>query len=190
MVRVAGGEGLEMEVPLEGGLPSRPEDLYRLHRLCLRIFGLLARDVPAQAAALAGVAGSGLRKKQRQALARVLEEELPVLIALYALKWLEGHRRLGGRGLGELLRGLLLPCFSLSYGDLYDQPADPLQHVLSRVDWYLDGDKGEPLEAFLHYLAMVEEGPAELDSLRRHLEQELLPELERRLELAFRYEFS
>ncbi len=180
------------ELPsLEGALPGRPGDLFRLHRLCLHIHGLMCRDVAAQAQALAAAAGKSLRKRQRQELARTLEDELPVLIALHALERLDADPRLAGAGLGELIRGLLLPLFALSYQHLYDQPADPLKHVLARVDWYLDGDKGDPVDAFAHFLATVwgdklsESGP-----LLGHLQDQLLPEMDRRLELAFRYEFS
>ncbi|MGD8561089.1 MAG: hypothetical protein PVG60_03860 [Desulfarculaceae bacterium] len=176
---------------LTGALPEKPEDLYRLHRLCLRIYGLLARDVPAQAQALTKAAGSSLRKKDRKALAQALEEELPVLIALYAQERLAKDPRLAGQGLADLLRGLLLPCFSLSYQHLYEQPADPLKHVLARVDWYLDGDKGEPLAAFLHFINAVSGARlGEEDPLVEHLKGVFLPELDSRLELAFRYEFG
>ena len=57
---------------LEGALPPQPGDLFRLHRLCLYIYGLLTRDIPAQAQALAAAAGSTIRKKHRQDLARTL----------------------------------------------------------------------------------------------------------------------
>ncbi len=183
--------------PLSGALPPNPQNLLRLHRLCLRIYGLLARDVAAQAQTLAEAGGHGLRKKARQALAQTLAEELPVLMALYALDKLAVDPRLHGqedqRGeeLADLLRGLLLPCFSLSYQHLYDQPSDPLKHVLARLDWYLDGDKGEPLGAFAH-LASTVLGKQLPDPhpLLKHLHDHLLPEMDRRLELAFRYEFS
>ena len=176
--------------PLEGAVPSRPEDLYRLHRLCLRIYGLLSRDVPAQAAALAQAAGPSVKKKQRAALERTLQEELPVLIALHVLERLAADPRLSGPGLDELLRGLLLPCFSLSYQHLYEEPADPLAHVLARVDWYLDGDKGEPAAALIYFLTTVLNNKISgLDPLFSHLKEVFLPEMDSRLELAFRYEF-
>ena len=176
---------------LEGALPPQPGDLFRLHRLCLYIYGLLTRDIPAQAQALAAAAGSTIRKKHRQGLARTLEEELPVLIALHVLERLAASGRLKDQGLDELLRGLLLPCFALSYQHLYEEPADPLQHVLARLDWYLDGDKGAPLSALAHFLGTAmgdklgDPGP-----LLSHLENAFLPEMDQRLELAFRYEFS
>lgn len=180
------------ELPsLEGALPTQAGELFRLHRLCLHSYGLMCRDVAAQAQALAAAAGKSLRKKHRQELAAVLKDELPVLIALHALDRLAAEPRLAGQGLGDLIRGLLLPLFAMSYQHLYDQPADPLKHVLARIDWYLDGEKGGPLEAFSHFLATVwgeklpDHGP-----LLRHLQEILLPEMDRRLELAFRYEFG
>ncbi len=180
------------ELPsLEMALPADPGNLFRLHRLCIHIYGLMCRDVPAQAQAMAAVTGKALRKKQRQELAVTLQEELPVLIALHALDRLATEHLLKGQGLDELIRGLLLPLFAMSYQQFYDQPADPLKHVLARLDWYLDGDKGGPLDAFTHFLGTVwgdrlpESGP-----LLGHLHDVFLPEMDRRLELAFRYEFS
>mgnify|MGYP000055993918 CR=1 FL=1 len=176
---------------LEMALPAEPGNLFRLHRLCVHIYGLMCRDVPAQAQAMAAATGKALRKKQRQELAVTLQEELPVLIALHALDRLASENRIKGQGLDELIRGLLLPLFAMSYQQLYDQPADPLKHVLARLDWYLDGDKGGPLDAFTHFLSTVwgdrlpESGP-----LLKHLHDVFLPEMDRRLELAFRYEFS
>jgi hypothetical protein len=68
-------------------------------------------------------------------MAQDLEEELPVLLALYALERWGKDRRLGGENLADLLRGLLMQCFSLSYQNRYDQPADhPLKHDLARID--------------------------------------------------------
>lgn len=180
------------ELPsLEMAVPAEPGDLFRLHRLCVHIYGLMCRDLPAQAQAMAASTGKALRKKQRQELAVTLQEELPVLIALHALDRLAAEHRLKGQGLDELIRGLLLPLFAMSYQHLYDQPTDPLKHVLARLDWYLDGDKGGSLEAFAHFLAtawgerLTESGP-----LLNHLHDVFLPEMDRRLELAFRYEFS
>ncbi len=176
---------------LEGALPPRPGDLLRLHRLCLYIYGLLTRDIGDQARALAEAVGSALRKKQRQELALTLEDELPVLIALHVLERLSASDRLQDQGLDELVRGLLLPCFALSYQQLYEKPADPLEYVLARVDWYLDGDKETPLSALAHFVAtawgdrLSDPGP-----LLDHLENQLLPEMDRRLDLAFRYEFA
>lgn len=176
---------------LDGAMPPRPEDLYRLHKLCLRIYGLLCRDIPDQAQALASAPGLSLKRKNRQALVQTLEEELPVLLALYALERLAKDQRLGGENLTDLLRGLLLPCFSLSYQRMYDQPADPLKHVLARIDWYLDGEKGEPLDAFAHFASTIlGDQVKEPEPLLQHLEASFLPEMDRRLELAFRYEFA
>jgi hypothetical protein len=184
-------ENLPTLPSLEGALPDKPGNLFRLHRLCLHIYGLSCRDLPAQAKSLAEAAGKGLRKKQRQELAVTLQDELPVLIALHALDRLATEPKLTGAGLDDLIRGLLLPLFAMSYQSLYDEPADPLKHVLARLDWYLDGDKGGPLDAFAHFLSTVwgdrlpESGP-----LMKHLREIFLPELDHRLELAFRYEFS
>ncbi len=179
----------EVVFETNGEVPANPEDLYRLNRLCLRIYGLLARDVNEQAKRMTDEAAGGMKKKQREILLNTLEEELPVLIALYALEQLALDARLEGQGIDELLRGLLLPCFSLSYHHLYDATADPLKHVLARVDWYIDGDKGDPLDAFVNYISTVlGETIQDVNRMSTKLREVLLPEIKSRLELAFRYE--
>lgn len=176
---------------LGGALPPEPAQLLRLNRLCLRIYGLLSRDIPEQAAAMVGAAAGSLSKKGRRELVQVLTDELPVIMALHALERLGREEALSRSGLSELLRGLLLPCFSLCYSQLYAQPSDPLHQFLDRVDWYLDGEKGDPLEAFAHLAAtMLGEHLSDPAPLVAHLQERLLPELDRRLELAFLYEFG
>ncbi|MFH1057341.1 MAG: hypothetical protein V1797_01520 [Pseudomonadota bacterium] len=176
---------------LGGALPADPTQLMRLNRLCLRIYGLLTRDIPAQAAEMVAAAGGSLGKKERQTLIQVLGDELPVIMALHALERLDREEALSRSGLSELLRGLLLPCFSLAYSRLYAEPADPLRQFLDRVDWYLDGDKGQPLEAFAHLAStLLGEHLEDMGPLVKHLSESLLPEMDRRLELAFRYEFG
>jgi hypothetical protein len=175
---------------LEGAIPARPLDLFRLHRLCLRIYGLMTRDLPAQALSLAQAAGP-LSKKDRQSLAETLTDELPVILALHALERLEANQRLASLGLSEFLRGLLLPCFSLSYSQLYGEASDPLKMALARLDWYLDGDKGNPQEALAYFAAtMLGDHLSDTGPLLKHIEEQLLPEMDKRLELAFRYEFA
>jgi hypothetical protein len=179
------------EISFDGSLPDKPADLYRLHRLCLRMFGLMTRDVSAQANSLAEAASSSLSKKERKKLAQLLVEELPVFIALYALEHLSSMSEFSEDGPAELIRSLLLPCFSMSYVDLYEQHQDPLKHVLARVDWYLDGDKGEPLSAFIDYVStLTGEKMADGEPLANYIKENLQPEMDKRLELAVRYEFA
>ncbi len=175
---------------MEGAIPARPLDLFRLHRLCLRIYGLMTRDLPAQALNLAQASGS-LSKKDRQSLTQTLTDELPMILALHALERLEADQRLAQMGLSEFLRGLLLPCFSLSYSQLYGEASDPLKMALARLDWYLDGDKGNPQEALAYFAAtMLGDHLADTSPLLQHIEKHLLPEMDKRLDLAFRYEFA
>jgi hypothetical protein len=176
--------------PMEGAIPARPLDLFRLHRLCLRIYGLMTRDLPAQATTLAQAAGS-LGKKDRLALSQALGDELPIILALRALERLEADQRLASMGLSEFLRGLLLPCFSLSYSQLYEESTDPLKQVLARMDWYLDYDKGNPQEALAYFVStVVGEHLTDTGPLLKHIENSIMPEMDKRLELAFRYEFA
>ena len=185
------GSTRELIPHMQGALPASTESLNLLHRLCLRIYSLMIRDVADQAAKAASGWSKGLRKKSRQDLGRLLEEELPIIIALYALERLEAEPRLAGQGLADLVRSLLLPCFSISYSHLYDLPQDPLEHVHGRLDWYLDGNKGNPLEALAMYVATVLGVEAkECMPLGEQINQELTPLWDRRLDLAFRYEMG
>ena len=59
--------------------PSNQEDLYRLNRLCLRIYGLLSRDMPEQAKKMTDEAAGGIKKKQREILVNTLEESFRYL---------------------------------------------------------------------------------------------------------------
>lgn len=176
---------------LEGAVPPVPSDLHRLHRLCLHIYGLLTRDIDQQAQTIAQEAGHFLKKKQRILLQETLADELPVIIALHVLERLDSDERLRGGGLGELLPGMLLPFFALSYRQLYDQPTDPLKYVLARVDWYLDGGQDDSVAALIHFLHTAMGEPLrDTAPLTGHLKEVFLPEMDQRLELAFRYEFS
>lgn len=176
--------------PMEGAIPARPLDFFRLHRLCLRIYGLMMRDLPAQASTLAQAAGA-LGKKDRQALTQTLIDELPIILALHALERLEADQRLASLGLSEFLRGLLLPCFSLAYSQLYAEATDPLKQVLARLDWYLDYDKGNPQEALAYFASTIlGDHLANTGPLLKQIEAHLLPEMDKRLDLAFRYEFA
>lgn len=163
----------------------------RMQRLCLRIYGLLARDIQRHAKALSQAAEGNLRKKHRQDMATALAEELPVFIALYALDKISDDERLQEPGSGELVRGMLLSCFSLAYSHLYDEPSDPLKHVMARVDWYLDGNKGLPQTAFYQWINMLSgERVTDSGAIFKYLSSTLYPELDRKLQLAFRYEFQ
>ncbi len=155
----------------------------------MRIYGILARDLPAQAARLAQAAGfpaaaAGHREELRQPRWRNCRS------STRSTPWSAWPATpLVGPGRQRALRALLLPCFALSFAGLYERPADPLKHFLARVDWYLDGEKAAPATAFLQYLKMLlGDKLGRPERVAQHLEQVLLPELESRLELAFRYE--
>lgn len=177
--------------PLAEAIPSNVDGLFQLHRLCLRIFGLMTYDLEEQVATLVGVGGSAVRRKARPTLEKTLAEELPVLLLIHAAERLTTDKRITKQDLAPLTYGLLLPCFATCYNHLYAEPADPLKHVLARLDWYLDGDKGDSFGAFSHLTtALLGDDLRDPAPLLGHLEHELLPEMDRRYELAFRYEFA
>lgn len=178
--------------PLDKARPSSLEDLFSLQRLCLRIFGLMTYDLEEQVAKLMGAGGSNaVRRKGRQTLETTLHEELPVLLLIHATGRLTEDPRIKEQDLAGLVYGLLLPCFSICYRKLYAKPADPYAHVLARLDWYLDGDKGDPIDCFTRLTTtLLGDDLRDPDPLLGHLEHELIPEMDRRYELAFRYEFG
>jgi hypothetical protein len=157
----------------------------------LRIFGLMTWDVEAHARDMVKAAGLSLRRKDGRALQKALNEELPVLFLIHAADKLTHDDRLIDQGLVELTYGLLLPCFSLCYQHLYEKPADPLKHLLARLDWYLDGDKADAQSAFMQVIStMMGDALEHSASLLDHLNREVLPQMDQRYELAFRYEFA
>lgn len=177
--------------PLSDAIPADVEGLFQVHRLCLRIFGLMTYDLGEQVANLVSVGGNAVRRKARPTLEKTLAEELPVLLLIHATERLTKDKRIVKQDLAPLAYGLLLPCFATCYDHLYAEPADPLKHVLARLDWYLDGDKGDSLGAFSHLTTtLLGDDLRDPDPLLGHLEHELLPEMDRRYELAFRYEFA
>lgn len=169
---------------------QQTEEMLRLQRLCVRIYGLFSRDLDEQVDGLIKATGTALGRAQRKEFAPALREELPVLLLIHALDRLEGDERLSAPGLNELVRGMLLPCFSLSYQHLDRRTIDPLAHVLERLDWYLDGGQAGLTGAF-HYYAASLAGPGLADSepMEAYLDGRLIPELDRRLETAFRAEW-
>lgn len=174
---------------LLGALPPEPNQLFRLHRLCVRLFSQLTKDLAEQVEAVVEAAGGSWRK-QKQALGQVLEAELPILILLRVLDGLEKDDRLDQPGLLDLLRGLLLPLFSICFARLHDHPSEQLKRVLSRIDWYLDFDSDDPVEAFAAYCA-AESGPALKDraALVAWLREKFMPEVDLRLRNTLRQEF-
>ena len=177
--------------PLPGAQPANGEELCRLQRLSLRIFGLMTWDLSQNAREMVQAAGLSLRRKDGRNLHKALSEELPVLLLIHAAEKLTSDDRLLEQELVDLTYGLLLPCFSLCYQNLYEKPADPLKHLLARLDWYLDGDKDNAQGAFMQVLETIMGGAMEHSkALLEHLNRTLLPLMDQRYELAFRYEFA
>lgn len=177
--------------PLANAKPVDVEGLFQLHRLCLRIFGLMTHDLDQQVATLMGAGSNAVRRKARATLEKTLREELPVLLLIHAADRLTTDSRMVKQDLAPLAYGLLLPCFSICYNNFYGDPSDPLKHVLAKLDWYLDGDKGDSLGAFTRLTTtLLGDDLRDPDPLLGYLEHELLPEMDRRYELAFRYEFA
>ena len=74
---------------LEHAVPPKPEELFRLHRLCLWIYNSFTSDMKERGTELAAAAGTGLKKKERQTLQEALAGEMPVLLLIHALERLE-----------------------------------------------------------------------------------------------------
>jgi hypothetical protein len=148
-------------------------------------------DLSQNAREMVLASGLSLRRKDGRTLHRALQDELPVLLLIHTADKLTSDDRLLEQNLVDLTYGLLLPCFSLCYQNLYEKPADPLKHLLARLDWYLDGDKDNAQSAFLQVLDTIMGSAAEhSQALLDYLNQTLLPLMDERYELAFRYEFA
>ena len=166
---------------------SNLPDIYRWQRLCLRIYGMLTWDLPQQIEALVTAAQGMIKRSSRGALSNLLHEDMPVILALYAMEHLNEtapHAPLAAKE-------MLLPCLSLSYSQLFgDKLQDPLKHFLARMDWFLDGEKGDPSEALSFILSTLLEGKLkDATPLVQYLEQTMLPKMDRRMAVAWRSEF-
>lgn len=162
-------------------------DIYRWHRLCLRIYGMLTWDINQQVEDLAAAAHSFVKRGGRAALSEILRDDMPVILALYAMDYLEKQ----SNNMPAVTREILLPCFSLSYSRLYASKLDdPLKHFLARMDWFLDGEKGDPGEALSHVLTTtLGDKIKNAAPVVEHLSKIVLPEMNRRMWVAWRSEF-
>ena len=175
--------------PFSGGIESLA-DIHKLHRLSLRIYGQITWNIQEQITALVNAADDVLKKSSQKALQEILQEELPVILALHALDCINEYA--DDKKLAEQLREMLIPCFALSYSQLYaDKTQDPLRHILAKLDWYLDGDQ----ESYSSVLAQMLrtllgnklKAPEPLINL---LNENILPEINQRFLTAWRLEFS
>ncbi len=175
---------------LPGAIPSEPKELFKLQRLCLRLYAQTTMDLDKQAQQLVEAAGSSLRKRDRQVLAELIAEELPVLWLIHLLDLMGGPGS-ESHDIKEMLEGLVVPCYALSYHNSGEEKDDPFQHVLNRLDWYLDGDKSDMASAFEYFLdSILEPEVKDPKPLLEHLRSKLHPEMGARLEVAYLYEFS
>ncbi len=172
---------------LQGLDLSQLPSLYRWHRLCLRVYGMLTWDIAQQVDAMVEAAQGVIKRSSRAALSDLLRDDLPVILALYAME----HFAENYASLSSVAQEILLPCFSLSYSKLHaDKMQDPLKHLLARMDWFLDGEKGDPAEALSHVLTTALDGKLKDPApLLEYLSKTLLPEMDRRMLVAWRSEF-
>jgi hypothetical protein len=159
--------------------------VYRWHRVCLRIYGILTYDLDRQIKELSDAAGAGGRQL-RGPVGKLLREDLPVILGLYALKQLQNMVP----GLPLAAQEMLLPCFSLSYSELFARKGeDPLNCLLSRVDWFLD-EACDPEEALILLLNAVFKNKLKApDALLDYIREVIFSEAKRRITLAWRSEF-
>ena len=165
-------------------------NMHKLHRLSLRIYGQITWNMQEQIADLLNAADDVLKKSSKKILQEILQEELPAILALHALDCINEYA--GDKKLAEQLREMLIPCFALSYNQLYaDKAQDPLRHILAKLDWYLDGDKGSYAAVLAQMLRTILgnklKDPEPLVNL---LNESILPEVNQRFLTAWRLEFS
>jgi hypothetical protein len=162
-----------------------------LVRLAVRIYGLISERFPAQTEGLLDVLDKVKKasKKKRDDRRALLSQELPPVILILTLNYLEGHEEFSAGQIHPLL-GYLVSVFSLEYKERYADQQDPLKEMLGRIDWYLDGDKGSVQELLAFFLG--EELDIKSDDLvaplTEYLREVLVPELSKRIDLSFLYE--
>ena len=160
-------------------------DLFRWHRVCLRVYGMLTWDLDQQVETMVN-SMEGTKRSTRKALTDLLHAELPVILGLYALERLQKVVP----NLPKVAQEMLLPCFSLSYSDLFgDKLEDPLKHFLARLDWFLDAgnDPAETLNTVL--TTSLENKVKDINPILNCMKEDIFPEIDRRVILAWRCEF-
>jgi hypothetical protein len=89
----------------------------------------------------------------------------------------------------EVAKEMLMSCFSLSYCNLFaSKTEDPMKHFLTRMDWFLDGEKGSPSQALSRVLTAIL-NLKDVSPLVEYMDKILLPEMDRRMLVAWRREF-
>jgi hypothetical protein len=165
--------------------PAFLANLYRWHKVCLRIYGLLTYDLDRQVEKISDAVGAN-KRQLRKSLSKLLEEDMPVVLGLYALEQLQKMVP----NLPLPLQEMLLPCFSLSYSHLFARKGeDPLKYLLSRIDWFLDETRN-PEESLSMVLGTIFKNKLkDPGELLEYLQQVIFPEARRRIMLAWRSEF-
>ena len=174
---------------LMDAVPPDQGQLFRLQRLCVRLYTVLTKDLDQLTDELVKAAGGKWPGQKRQ-LADLFKAELPILIALRVLEGLGRDERFDQPELAELMRGLLLPLFALRFQDLYEQASEQMKRVLTRIDWYLDFESDDPVDVFGIYCG-AEAGAAMKDpeGMKTYLKGTILPEIDQRLQRTLRGEF-
>lgn len=162
-----------------------------LVRLAVRVYGLISERFPAQTEGLLDVLDQIKKasKKKRDDRRALLAQELPPVILILTLNYLEGHDEFSA-GQIEPLLGYLVSVFSLEYKERYADQQDPLKEMLGRIDWYLDGDKGSVEELLAFFLGEELDLKSEdlVEPLSEYLRGVMIPELSKRIDLSFLYE--
>lgn len=174
---------------LMDAVPPDPGQLFRLQRLCVRLYTVLTRDLDQVTDDLVKAAG-GKWPGQKKQLGDLFKAELPILIVLRVLEGLENDERFDRPELAELLRGLLLPLFALRFQDLHEQASEQMKRVHSRIDWYLDFESDDPVDVFCIYCG-AEAGSAlkNPEGMKQFLLGTIIPEVDQRLQRTLRGEF-
>jgi hypothetical protein len=146
---------------------------------------MLTYDLDRQIKELSDAAGAH-RRQLRATVGKLLREDLPVILGLYALKQLQNTVP----SLPLTVQEMLLPCFSLSYSELFAHKGeDPLHYLLGRVDWFLD-EACDPEEALTLLLNTIFKNKLKNPgALLDYIHTVILPEARRRITLAWRSEF-
>lgn len=146
--------------------------LYKILHLAARIHGLIWATYPEFEAELVDIvteSGKRQRKKKADQIASVTNE-LPVLLLISVLRAQEKQSPEMDPEEAEFLKSCLVHFFATHTAGRYLEQVDPIKELLSRVDWYLDGQSASPGELFSQFVTSIfpdlkEGSPARLDKL-------------------------
>lgn len=133
-----------------------------------------------------------LFKRPKHEQLEAIKTELPVLLLILTLQEVERAEMIKSETESELLKSCLVHFFAIYYNELYLDHQDPIRETFNRVDWYLDGEFPEANDLFVHFVSNIFpdiEKDALTDQLNEFVNQRIMGEIQRAVELGPKYRF-